>query len=108
MSKSSPKHQGYVKMKDTPWIKQSKAIGQAGGEGYLKNYNDVNVFNQNTLDSLNARNNDVYQRAFSDMNKNYNDIMNRYAGANYNRFGTLNATAPSYAVDEYQKNSKDK
>lgn len=103
MSKSKPKHQAYSKMKDTPWIKQSKAIGTAGGQGLLDNYNNVNVFNQNTLDSLEARNNAVYQRAFSDMNQNYNDIMNKYNARNYNRFGTLNSTPSSYSTDNYQK-----
>ena len=103
MSKSKPKHPGYVKMKDTPWIKQSKQIGKAGGKGLLENYNNVNVFDQATKDSLEARNNAVYQRAFSDMNQNYNDIMNKYNARNYNRFGTLNSTPSSYATDNYQK-----
>ena len=103
MSKSKPKHPGYKKMKATPWIKQAKEIGNAGGEGLLENYNNVNVFDKAIKDSLEARNNAVYQRAFSDMNQNYNNIMNKYNARNYNRFGTLNSTPSAYATDNYQK-----
>ena len=102
MGKTS-EHPGYVKMKDTPWIKQGRQIADIGGKGILSNYNNVNVFDQATKDSLEARNNAVYQRAFSDMNKNYNDIMNSYAARNYNRFGSLNNTPSSYVIDNYQK-----
>lgn len=103
MSKDSPRHPGYVKMKDTPWIKQGRQIADIGGRGILDNYNSVNVFNKGTVDSLNARNNAIYQRAFNDMNQSYNDIMNAYAARNYNRFGSLNNTPSSYVIDKYQK-----
>lgn len=103
MSSSSPKHPGYKKMKDTPWITQGRQIADAGGKGILSNYNNVNVFDQATKDSLEARNNAIYQRAFNDMSKNYNDIMNSYAARNYNRFGSLNNTPAAYTTDEYQK-----
>lgn len=99
----APEHPGYVKMKDTPWIKQGRQIADAGGKGILDNYNNVNVFDKNTVNSLEARNNAVYQRAFNDMNKNYNDIMNSYASRNYNRFGSLNNTPASYTTDEYNR-----
>ena len=103
MSSSSPKHPGYKKMKDTPWITQGRQIADAGGKGILDNYNSVNVFDQATKDSLEARNNAIYQRAFNDMSKNYNDMMNSYAARNYNRFGSLNNTPAAYTTDEYQK-----
>ena len=103
MGKSAPEHPGYVKMKDTPWIKQGRQIADIGGKGILDNYNKVNVFDQDTVNSLNARNNAIYQRAFNDMNQAYNDTMNQYAARNYNRFGSLNNTPSSYIVDEYQK-----
>ena len=103
MSSSSPKHPGYKKMKDTPWITQGRQIADAGGKGILNNYNSVNVFDQATKDSLEARNNAIYQRAFNDMSKNYNDMMNSYAARNYNRFGSLNNTPAAYTTDEYQK-----
>lgn len=99
----APQHPGYKKMKDTAWIKQGRKIADAGGRGILDNYNKVNVFDQNTQNSLNARNNEIYQRAFNDMNRLYNDTMNSYAARNYNRFGTLNATPAAYTTDEYQK-----
>lgn len=103
MGKGTPEHPGYVKMKDTPWIKQGRQIASAGGKGILDNYNSVNVFDQNTRNSLEALNNAVYQRAFSDMNQQYNNIMNRYAARNYNRFGSLNNTPAAYTTDEYKK-----
>lgn len=103
MGKSAPQHPGYKKMKDTPWIKQGRQIADIGGQGILDNYNKVNVFDQDTVNSLNARNNEIYQRAFNDMNQAYNDTMNAYAARNYNRFGSLNNTPSSYVIDEYQK-----
>lgn len=99
----TPKHPGYVKMKDTPWITQGREIADVGGKGILGNYNKVNVFDEGTKASLEARNNDVYNRAFNDASRMYTDTMNRYNAANYNQFGTLNATAPYYKTDNYQR-----
>lgn len=100
---STPKHPGYVKMEDTPWITQGREIADKGGKGVLENYGKVNVFDEATQASLNARNNDIYNRAFGDMERAYTDTMNKYNAANYNQFGTLNATSPAYRTDEYQR-----
>lgn len=97
------KHPGYKKMKDTPWITQGRQIADAGGKGILENYNNVNVFDDATKQSLEDYNNQIYQRAFSDMNRNYNDIMNAYASRNYNRFGSLNNTPSNSAIDNYKR-----
>ena len=99
----TPQHPGYVKMKDTPWIKQGREIANIGGKGVLDNYGKVNVFDEATKASLNARNNDIYNRAFGDMERAFTDTMNKYNAANYNQFGTLNATSPAYRTDEYQR-----
>lgn len=101
--KSAPSHPGYVKFKDTPWITQGREIADVGGKGILENWNKVNVFSEPTQASLEARNNAVYNRAFGDMERQYTNTMNKYAAANYNRFGTLNATAPYYNTDQYQR-----
>jgi len=103
MGKSTPKHPGYEEMKDTPWITQGREIADIGGKGVLDNYNKVNVFDRQTQDSLNARNNAIYKRAFDNMERAYTDTMNKYNAKNYGQFGTLNATAPSYIVDNYQR-----
>lgn len=101
--KKTPQHAQYEQMADTPWITQGRQIAAAGGQGILDNYNNVNVFSPETRASLDARNNETYKRAFDDMSRNYTDIMNKYAAKNYNQFGTLNATAPSYLVDQYRR-----
>lgn len=93
----------YEKFKDTPWITQGRQIADIGGRGVLDNYGKVNVFDEATQASLNARNNDIYNRAFGDMERAYTDTMNKYNAANYNQFGTLNATSPAYRTDEYQR-----
>lgn len=93
----------YEKFKDTPWITQGREIADIGGKGVLENYNKVNVFSPETQASLEARNNDIYNRAFGDMERAYTDTMNKYNAANYNQFGTLNATSPAYRTDEYQR-----
>ena len=99
----SASHPGYVKMEDTPWISQGRQIADVGGQGILSNYNKVNVFDEGTKASLDARNNAIYNRAFEDASRMYKDTMNKYNAANYNQFGTLNATAPAYRTDEYQR-----
>ena len=99
----TPQHKPYEEMKDTPWITQGRQIAQAGGEGILGNYNNVNVFSPETNASIDARNNEIYRRAFDNMNREYNRSMNKYNASNYNRFGTLNATAPYYITDQYQR-----
>lgn len=101
--KSAPQHAQYEEMADTPWISQGRDIASAGGKGILDYYNNVNVFSPETQASLEARNNATYKRAFDDMSRNYTNIMNRYNAANYNQFGTLNATAPSYTTDSYKR-----
>ena len=97
----TPSHAPYEEMQDTPWITQGRDIADKGGQGILENYNKVNVFDEGTQKSLEARNNDVYQRAFGDMQREYKDNMNRYAAANYGQFGTLNATPAAYRTDMY-------
>lgn len=99
-SKSRPT---YEEFKDTPWITQGRQIADIGGQGVLDNWNKVNVFDEPTQASLEARNNAIYNRAFGDMERAYKDTMNKYNAANYNQFGTLNATAPAYRTDEYQR-----
>ena len=93
----------YEKFKDTPWITQGREIADIGGKGILENYSKVNVFDEPTQASLEARNNAIYNRAFEDASRMYKDTMNKYNAANYNQFGTLNATAPAYRTDEYQR-----
>ena len=99
----SPTHSPYEEMKDTPWITQARQISDVGGKGVLDNYNKVNVFDDVTRASLDARNNETYKRAFDDMERNYTNIMNKYNANNYNQFGTLNATAPSFVTDSYKR-----
>ena len=93
----------YEKFKDTPWIKQGRQIANIGGQGILDNYNNVNVFDEATRKSIDKLNEDVYNRAFGDMERQYMNTMNKYNAANYGRFGTLNATAPYYITDQYQR-----
>lgn len=97
----TPTHAHYEEMKDTPWIKQARDIAQRGGQGILDNYNNVNVFDDATKRSLEARNNQIYKRAFDNMEREYTNTMNKYNAANYNQFGTLNATPAAYRTDMY-------
>ncbi len=100
---SAPQHEHYEEMQDTPWIKQGREIADIGGEGLKKNANSVNVFDDQTKYEINKLNRDVYSRAQEDLNKQYIDTMNKYASANYNRFGSLNSTPASYITDQYQR-----
>lgn len=93
----------YEEFKDTPWIKQGRQIASVGGQGILDNYGKVNWFDDATKANIEARNDDVYRRAFGDMEREYMNTMNKYNAANYGRFGTLNATAPYYVTDQYQR-----
>lgn len=102
-SNDAPSHAPYEEMKDTPWITQGREIADVGGQGILSNYKNVDVFDEATNKSIEARNNDVAKRALSDMEKAYTATMNKYAGANYNRFGSLNSTPSSYVTDQYRQ-----
>ena len=97
------KHPMYEEMQDTPWITQARSIADVGGKGVLANADKVNVFSDDTKKSLEARNNDVYNRAFNDMSREYTNSMNKYAASNYNRFGSLNSTPSSFITDDYQR-----
>ena len=99
----TPKHPGYEEMKDTPWITQGREIADIGGKGILENYNKVNVFDEPTQASLEARNNAIYKRAFDNMERAYTNTMNKYNAKNYNQFGTLNSTPSAYITDNYQR-----
>lgn len=103
MGKKPAQHPGYEEMKDTPWIEQGRDIAQRGGEGILENYNRVNVFDEGQRTSMEKLNEDAYRRAFDDLNRGYREGMNKYASANYNRFGTLNSTPSSYITDEFNR-----
>lgn len=103
MGKSPAKHPGYEEMQDTPWITQGRDIAQRGGEGILENYNRVNVFDEGQRASMEKLNEDAYRRAFEDLNKGYREGMNKYASANYNRFGSLNSTPSAYITDEFNR-----
>ena len=98
MSKSGgvPERQPYEK---TQWIKQGEDLGNKGYQGIADNYNRVNVFDPLTQKSIQDNTNAVYQRAEIDFARNYRDTMRNLDTRNYNRFGTLNATAPSYVRD---------
>jgi hypothetical protein len=98
--KSAPQ---FEEFQDTPWITQARDIADIGGQGVLDNYKNVDWFDDATKSSIESRNNEVYRRAFNDMNRQYNNIMNDYAARNYNRFGTLNATPSAYLTDEYKR-----
>lgn len=93
----------YEEFKDTPWITQGREIADIGGKGILDNYNSVNVFDDAQRKSMEKLNEDTYNRAFADMERQYMNTMGKYNQANYNRFGTLNATAPYYITDQYQR-----
>lgn len=101
MGNDAPQHEGYEEFKDTPWISQARDIASRGGEGILANYGDVDTFNNATRKSLEARNNEIYKRAFGNMEREYTNMMNKYNANNYNQFGTLNATPASYRTDMY-------
>lgn len=95
----TPSHAHYEEMQDTPWITQGRDIADKGGKAILENYNKVNVFDDATKRSLEARNNQIYKRAFDNMEREYTNTMNKYNAANYNQFGTLNATPAAYRTD---------
>ena len=102
-STSAPKHEAYEEMKDTPWITQGREIADKGGQGILDYYNKVNVFDDQTKRELAQRNREIYNRAFDNMERAYTNTMNKYNAANYNQFGTLNATPAAYRTDQYRR-----
>jgi len=103
MGSDTVTHPGYVQMEDTPWITQAREIADIGGQGVLDNYNKVNVFDEDTQKSLEARNNAIYKRAFDEADSQYANTIGKYNAKNYNQFGTLNSTPSAYRTDQYNK-----
>ena len=99
MGKNSPDIPEYKEMEDTPWITQARELANIGGEGLKKNYNRVDVFDEPTRQSLQARVNDMYRTAESDYDRTYRNTMQNLANKNYRQFGTLNATPAAYNTD---------
>lgn len=99
----APQKEMYEEMKDTPWITQGRDIADIGGRGVISNADRVNVFDPAQRTQMEQLNEDVYSRAFEDLNKQYREGMNKYAAANYNRFGNLGSTPSAYLVDEYNR-----
>lgn len=96
MSKDAPKREHYV---ETPYISGARTLSDMGYQNLANNLNKVNVFSPQTLQDIQSNVNDVYSRAEGDFARNYNKTMRNLDTRNYNQFGTLNATAPSYVRD---------
>ena len=99
MGKNSPDIPMYKEMEDTPWITQARELADIGGHGLKKNYSRVDVFDEPTRQSLQARVNDMYRTAESDYDRTYRNTMQNLANKNYRQFGTLNATPAAYNTD---------
>ena len=84
---------------ETPYISGARNLSNMGYQNVANNLNRINVFDPLTQKSIQDNANAVYQRAEDDFARNYRDTMRNLDTRNYNRFGTLNATAPSYVRD---------
>lgn len=100
MGKTKPaQHAQYEQMQDTPYITQARDLSNRGYQGYIGNYENVNVFSPEVQNQMAARNQAIYNRAEGDFDRQYRDTMQRLANKNYSQFGTTSATPALYRTD---------
>lgn len=90
----------YDMQEDSDYIANARKLSNVGAEGVLNNINRVNVFDDKTRAGLDAYNDDIYNRSYSDFNKQYKNIINNANARDYNRFGTTGATPSLYNRDQ--------
>lgn len=101
MGKKPVRRPMYEEMQDTSWITGLRQIGDAGNQGILDNYNNVNVFDELTQRDLEGRVNAIYNRALGDFERDYRNTMQKTLARDYGRFGTTGATPSLYNRDMY-------
>ena len=98
---SKPKRQLYEEQSDTPWITNSRELMQNTYDNINYQLPRIDVMNDETKAGLNSYIDDIYNRASSDFDRNYNQTMNRYLQRDYNRFGTTGASNSLLNRDNY-------
>lgn len=96
----------YEEFKDTPFITQNRELQNTAYQNmntaldnYQQFYNNPNV-QQSVIDAYN-------NVAWNDLNRNYQQAMNRNAAREYNRFGTNASSSGLYNTDSLQRNYND-
>jgi hypothetical protein len=70
-------------------------------------HDKINVFNEPTQQSLQARVNDMHRKSELDYQRQHRQANNKINQANYRRFGTLNATPAAYASNLQEIQNQD-
>lgn len=101
VGKDDPKIPQYEELADTPWITRNRNLNTKTWENLNRDWNNTNVFDDNVRQQLNAYNDDIYNRAKSDFDRDYSQTMNKYMARDYNRLGTTGGGQSLLTRDNY-------
>lgn len=103
---STPDLPMYDTYSDTPFITMNRELTPVAYDYLTQAMKNLDLYSGNT-DAYQAVADAYSQAQWNDLNRSYNQAMNRQAAANYNRLGTSNATSNLYATDNAQRNYND-
>lgn len=103
---SSPDLPMYPEYEDTPFITRNRELNPVAYDYLTQAMKNLDLYSGDT-DAYQAVADAYTQAQWNDLNRSYNQAMNRQAAANYNRLGTSNATSNLYATDSAQRNYND-
>lgn len=103
---STPDLPMYPEYEDTPFITRNRELNPVAYDYLTQAMENLDLYSGNT-DAYQAVADAYTQAQWNDLNRSYNQAMNRQAAANYNRLGTSNATSNLYATDSAQRNYND-
>lgn len=101
MGKDEPQVPKYEELADTDWITRNRNLNAKTWKNLDRDWNSVNVMDDNIRQQLNAYNDSIYNRAKSDFDRDYSQTMNKYLARDYNRLGTTGGTSSLLTRDNY-------
>ena len=99
--KGKPDLPMYEELADTPWITRNRSLNDKTWKNLNRDWNSVNVMDDEIRQQLNAYNDSIYNRAKSDFDRDYSQTMNKYLARDYNRLGTTGGTSSLLTRDNY-------
>lgn len=103
---STPDLPMYEEYTDTPFITMNRELQPMAYDYLTRAMENLDLYNANT-DAYQAVADAYTQSQWNDLNRGYNQAMNKQAANNYNRLGTSNATSNLYATDSAQRQYND-
>lgn len=101
VGKDEPRIPKYEELADTDWIARNRDLNSKTWTNLNRDWNNVNVLDDNVRQQLNAYNDSIYNRAEKDFDRSYGQTMNKYLARDYNRLGTTGGAQSLLTRDNY-------